>query len=211
MDHLNIFILCLNDAKKKTSSKLEIYSFKYLESINQKEEEGKKSVDLELDLDPTPTQRRSIFHSCLGGSSLCGDHRQSVSVSSQSTNRTTPSKAREEAASREPVTERLLEFVFSSKIRALSFHQDLIILGFKDGKIETFQLKIEPAGSESLFTGSKSTMGASMKSTAEPINVNILVRKTFEQNQGLRGARGESELGKRKKSISMAKDVTIES
>lgn len=35
VDALNIFIICLTDAKKKTNSKLEVHSFKQLSPLNE--------------------------------------------------------------------------------------------------------------------------------------------------------------------------------
>ena len=44
------------------------------------------------------------------------------------------------------MTEKLLEFVFSGKIKALAYYseQSLLILGFKEGKVEVFSLIVEP-------------------------------------------------------------------
>ena len=71
------------------------------------------------------------------------------------------------------MTDKLLEFVFSGKIKTVTYYPDLslLILGFKDGKIEVFNILIEPETQKPSFT-SRST------------NANLLVTKSFQQVKG---------------------------
>jgi len=92
------------------------------------------------------------------------------------------------------LTEKLLEFVFSGKIKAASFYPELslITLGFKDGKVENFTLQVEPEGS--------SPSSFVLRST----NMNLLVTKSFRQVKG-------SCISEEERKIGASNDVQIES
>ena len=72
----------------------------------------------------------------------CNDTRQSMgSAPLLQKERSSPIKSSLKSQA-DPLTEKLLEFVFSGKIKALTFYPDmsLITLGFKDGKVENFTI-----------------------------------------------------------------------
>ena len=85
---------------------------------------------------------------------------------------------------REPLTEKLLEFVFSTKIKAISYFPeiDMVSLGFKDGKIENFMLLIEsetPTALDSGKLGGQKWKSQTGDGNDRSSNVNLLVTKNF--------------------------------
>jgi hypothetical protein len=52
----------------------------------------------------------------------------------------------EEKSNKDPLLEKLIEYNFSTKLTSMCFEfsEDLLCIGFSDGKIECFKIEIEP-------------------------------------------------------------------
>ena len=89
-------------------------------------------------LPEAPIMRAFSFSGCLGGKGI------SSNVSDTHHNHDEPDDILKDITKSQKV-EKLLEYLFNTQIKALTFSEelDLISLGFRDGKIQSFYLNIE--------------------------------------------------------------------
>jgi hypothetical protein len=119
----NVFVISLND-KYKRSSKLEIHAFRSTEVVRDSYVIKGKVPDID-----TPFVARSYsFTGCLGQKPVLTQYKDEI----------------DENYKNIVNTEKLLEYLFDSSIKVMVFcHEpDILSIGFRDGKIQSFFVNI---------------------------------------------------------------------
>eukprot|EP00347_Sterkiella_histriomuscorum_P007307 403349456 len=152
----NIFLLCLNDKYKK-NSKLEVYSFRQTAVVR---DSYVIKAATSFTLPEAPILRAFSFSGCLGQKFIGPSNISSASNrdSGRSDNPQNPLEALQQAqnpnnnhedilkdVTKASKVEKLLEYVFNTQIKAMTYceEMDLISIGFRDGKIQSFYLSVE--------------------------------------------------------------------